>query len=110
MKEHDLQVQVVSYLSHKGICNFAVPNGFWNGIKDIGKKVAYIKKLKKEGFKNGVADLVVLLPKGKTIFLELKVGYNKMSIHQKMFKENVEELGFKYYVIKSLDDVINLGL
>jgi hypothetical protein len=108
LSEHQLQVQIVGYLRVKGIYCFSVPNGFWNGIKDTRKKCAYISKLKREGFLNGVADLIVLQPKAKTTFLELKVGYNKQSIHQKRFEEIVSEMGFKYYVVKSLDEVVNI--
>lgn len=108
INEHQLQTQIVHYLRVKGIYCFAVPNGFWNGIKDTRKKCAYINKLKREGFLNGVADLIVLQPKAKTIFLELKVGRNKQSIHQKRFEEIVSEMGFEYYVVRSLEEVIKI--
>ena len=110
MKEHALQCQIVEYLRMKGYYCYAIPNGFYSGIKDKGKKFAYINKLKREGYLVGAPDLQVLLPKGKIIHLELKVGYNKLSIHQEAFRDKCEELGHKYHVIRSLEDVMELGL
>jgi hypothetical protein len=110
ISEHTLQCQVIQYLRTKGHYCFSCPNGFWNGIKNKVKKMCYIKKLKREGLLNGVADVIILQPNAHTIFLELKVGRNKQSNYQKLFEDNVKELGFEYYVIRNLDEVIKLGL
>jgi hypothetical protein len=104
ISEHQLQVQIVNYLRVRHIFCFAVSNGFYGG-KDRVKAAKHVNKLKSEGFMVGAADLVVLLPRAKTVFLELKVGSNGQQPSQLLFQKNVEELGFKYHVVKSLEDV-----
>lgn len=61
---------------------FAVPNG---GKRDI--RVA--KKLKAEGVRPGVTDLVFVLPGGRFAGLELKAGKNGLTEHQKAFRDAV---------------------
>lgn len=53
---------------------------------------------------SGVADLGVMFPGGKMIWLELKTG-TKQSQNQVEFERVVKHLGCEYYVIRSLDDV-----
>jgi hypothetical protein len=75
---------------------FSVPNG---GTRH--KLEAY--KLKQEGLKAGVADLILLLAGGTTVFIELKYGKNGQSIKQKEFETISNSLGFNYYVVKDLN-------
>ena len=103
ISESTLQEQIVNYLLSNNIFCFSVPNGFYGG-RDRQASIKHVAKLKKQGLRVGVADLIVLLPKGKAIFLELKVGYNKQELSQKQFQKDVETLGFEYYLVKSLDE------
>lgn len=57
----------------------------------------------------GVSDLI-LLKDGKAIFLEVKSAIGKLSPDQIKFKAFVEEAGSTYYTIRSIDDVMKLGL
>jgi hypothetical protein len=82
----------------KGILCFAVPNG---GSRFKLEAV----NLKREGVLAGVADLVVLLPKAKTIFLEVKAPKKYQQPTQKEFERKVKELGHDYYVVRSIEDV-----
>ncbi|MCP4355792.1 MAG: hypothetical protein GY793_09235, partial [Proteobacteria bacterium] len=60
--------------------------------------------LKLEGLKVGIADLVLILAGGTTIFIELKYDKNGQSVKQKEFEILVKELDFNYYVIKNIKD------
>lgn len=51
----------------------------------------------------GVPDRLVLLPKGKIYFVELKVPGQKLRPLQIKRKEQLENLGFKVYVIDSYE-------
>jgi len=104
ISEHQLQVQIINYLRARHIFCFAVPNGFYSGAKN---KFSYIKKRKDEGLTPGVSDIIVLLPNAKTIFLELKVEKNGQNPAQYLFQKRVEELGFKYYLIRSQEELMN---
>ena len=99
--EHSLQVFTVNYLRYHKIFCFAIPNG---GRRDIKTGAM----LKKEGVLAGVADLVILLPKARIIFVELKNG-NKgvQSQSQKDFQRIVEGLGFSYLIWRTTQDCMN---
>lgn len=55
------------------------------------------------GMRNGVSDLIVLLPK-RVVFVELKSEIGKQREKQKEFQNIVEGLGFEYYVIRSIEE------
>ncbi|MCP4354676.1 MAG: hypothetical protein GY793_03385, partial [Proteobacteria bacterium] len=60
--------------------------------------------LKLEGLKVGIADLVLILAGGTTIFIELKYDKNGQSVKQKEFEQAAKGLGFNYYVVKTKKD------
>lgn len=103
--EDKIQAKIVKYLRiHNDKCIvFHVPNG---GSRNIVEAV----KFKRIGVLAGVADLVVLLPDSRCVFLEVKTGAGRQSDSQKMFEKQVEKFGFEYYVVRSVEDVINLNL
>lgn len=53
----------------------------------------------------GVADRIVLMPKGKVAFVELKAPGKKMRVLQLKRKKQLETLGFKVYLIDSFKAV-----
>lgn len=53
----------------------------------------------------GVPDRIILLPKGKIYFAELKAPGEKLRPLQIKRKEQIEKLGFKIYVIDSYEKV-----
>tara|TARA_R110002012_G_C11479310_1_gene594846 strand:+ start:44 stop:418 length:375 start_codon:yes stop_codon:yes gene_type:complete len=84
MSEHDNQSAVVNwfklqYPKYKD-CIMAIPNGQLLGGRN---KFALIKKLKREGFKNGVSDLFIAVPmNGKCgLWVEMKdAGKTRCSV------------------------------
>lgn len=54
---------------------------------------------------NGVPDRIVLMPKGKIVFVEFKAPGKKLRPLQEKRKEELEALGFKVYVIDSVKGV-----
>lgn len=101
--ESSLQKDVVKYLRlelrYIGGLIYAVPNGDKRD-KIIGAR------LKQEGVLAGVADLHILLPGGRIIFVEMKTKTGKQSENQKIFQDTVESLGFEYLIWRSIDDAI----
>ena len=75
-----------------------------NGVNLSGAKNKYqtIVELKKQCMIKGVSDLYVALPEGKGLHIELKVGNNKQSDDQVQIEQTLNNLGHKYYVVKSL--------
>lgn len=54
----------------------------------------------------GVADLVLLLPGGRCVFVELKAGRNKQEKSQIAFEAEVTARGFEYYIWRSADEAV----
>ena len=95
--EHDLQVRIVNYLRWNHFYVFAIPNG--------GRRDAVTgRKLKDEGVLAGVADLEILLPDGKAVFVELKTPWGVQSDAQKAFENEVKLRGYTYLLWRSAKD------
>ena len=75
MSEHDEQVAVIEWFELKwpklAMCLMAYPSGAIIGGKN---KFKIINKLKREGWRNGVSDLFLAIPKGgyHGLWLEMK--------------------------------------
>jgi hypothetical protein len=96
MTEAQLQQQIVIYFknNHKGLI-FSVPNG---GTRNpIEAKI-----LKLTGSLAGVSDLIVI-QQNKIIFVEVKIEKGIQSEVQIKFQNNVQNLGFEYYLVRSLE-------
>ena len=75
--EWQLQSQIVTWLDVKrrqGLLEyFAVPNGAWLGGATPKQKAKVMQRLKVQGFRTGVTDLVILLAyESRTLWIELK--------------------------------------
>jgi hypothetical protein len=79
----------------KGII-FSIPNERAGGYMAI-------KDLLLTGLLSGVSDLIVIL-KGKVLFIEVKNATGKQSDNQIKFQKQVENLGFPYYLVRDLEN------
>ncbi len=94
MTEHTLSLVCIAWFKNEyerfGTgCVIPVPNELARKRKDIV-------------IKDGCSDLIILLP-SKVLFIELKVGYNSQQDNQINFESLVNNLGFEYYVVKSVE-------
>lgn len=98
-KESVLQTACVKWfrLQHPDLVIYAVPNGGSRNVREA-------QRLKAEGVLAGVADLVVLLPQGKSLYIEMKVKGNKQTDNQKDFQKIAETLGHTYAVCYSFEE------
>ena len=76
---------------------FSIPNG---GTRHLMEAMT----LKATGLLKGASDLIVILPNGKLMFVELKQPKGIQSLEQKDFESRVKILGFEYHIIKSLEE------
>lgn len=103
MTEAHIQQQIVIWftnkycllINEKRCLVYSVPNDSINAIES--------KRKKNTGMLKGVSDLVLLLPNGKSIFVEVKFGSNTQSDSQKEFQARVQLLGFEYWLVYSLE-------
>lgn len=116
-REHPIQVAIKQYLDvalPPGAIYFAVPNGGHLVAKERKSKagktfrlsLAAIK-LKREGMKNGVADLIVIDPRPGgpcVIGLEVKTERGVLSADQKAWRHSFEDTGARYAIVRSMED------
>jgi hypothetical protein len=98
--ETRLQVTALVYL--RTVCPdclvFHVPNG--------GKRSKQTARLMKRlGLMPGVFDLTMILPDGRHVYLEAKVGKNDLTEDQDIFKNQLILRGIPYVVFRNLADI-----
>ena len=57
------------------------------------------------GLRPGVSDLVLMFPKGRTVFVEVKNETGTQSPAQIAFEQKCHELGFEYVLVRSVEEV-----
>lgn len=75
---------------------FSCPNGATRNIREA-------VLLKATGVVSGVSDLIIV-KQNEIIFVEVKTETGKQSKEQKEFQKKVEKLGFKYLLVRSLEE------
>ena len=101
-EEHQEQVAFLNWFNgiekFRDLIIFSIPNGGKRGFKTA-------VKLKKEGQLSGVSDLCVLLPNGKTVFIEMKKEKGgKLSDSQLDFIDKSQSLGHTVIVAHGCND------
>jgi hypothetical protein len=112
-EEHKIQVAICAYLDFRlppDATYWAVPNGGAR-TRITGKNGRTFslegKRLKDEGVKSGVSDLMILWA-GRLICIEVKAAKGRQSENQKEWEQTAIACGAVYRVVKSLDDVKGL--
>ena len=98
-QESTLQTTCVRWFRYQypHLIIYAVPNGGSRNVREA-------QHLKAEGVLSGVADLVVLLPQGKSLYIEMKVKGNRQTSNQKDFQKKAIALGHTYAVCYTFDE------
>ena len=101
--EDNLQTSIAILLDSYGV--------FWHHVANERKtSIQAGAKLKRKGVKPGVADCIILEPRGKWhgLFIELKVKGGTLSINQKEWLKKAEDRNYKTAVAWSIDEVEDL--
>jgi len=54
----------------------------------------------------GVPDRIVILPGGRTVYVELKAPGRPLTPLQRKWKQKLEQLGHRHYKIDSVEDIV----
>lgn len=107
-EEHRIQCAIVkwfyyAYPAYRGGCLFAVPNGGHRNIQTA-------RSLKAEGVTSGVSDLLLLVPKREYhgLCVEVKTPAGRQSDNQKNWQRIIEAQGYRYEIVRSLDEFAEL--
>lgn len=98
--EDKIQYTIVRWLQAEGYWFYSIPN------EGSGGNVARLTRLISLGLRKGAADLVVCLYGGVGVYMEAKDPLKgRQSQEQKLFQSKMEERGFEYHLVYSVDDV-----
>ena len=107
-EEHRIQCAIVkwfyyAYPAYRGGCLFDVPNGGHRNIQTA-------RNLKAEGVTSGVSDLLLLVPKREYhgLCVEVKTPVGRQSENQKNWQRIIEAQGYRYEIVRSLDEFAEL--
>lgn len=53
----------------------------------------------------GLADLLIFMPLGRTVFVELKGEGGRQTHIQAQFEQTIKSLGYEYYLVTSQDQL-----
>ena len=76
-------------------------------VIETKKRGGMALKFVSPGF-NGVPDRILLLPGGRIAFVELKAPGKKLRPLQERRKEQLEDLGFRVYVLDGVEQIRSL--
>lgn len=110
MSEATLQatlIQMLRTLYPNLVINLSLNGISLNGLSPAQKAIL-IRDAKQQGMEPGVPDLLIYLPDGKVLNLELKVAKGKQSTEQVAIQAKLNALGHNYYIIKDVYEPFNL--
>ena len=98
-----IQYEIVSWYNNAFCLKFHEPQHFIFSVPNESRdrKETMIKK--SMGLKAGVSDLIIIQP-DRVLFVEVKTDTGRQSLKQKEFQNIVERLGFRYLLVRSLND------
>jgi hypothetical protein len=105
-QEHNIQIQIVNYL-RKFKPNILFSGGF------AGEKMTLLRAIRRKhlGYQAGTPDLIIFQPNNKNyhgLMIEFKSEKGILSKEQKVFKEMAEARGYKFIIVKDVQEGINL--
>jgi len=103
--ESQLQIQCVRWFRYQypklAPLLIHIPNG-----RHRSKREAFL--LKQEGVTAGVADLALFVPKSHpALFIEMKTPTGRQTDTQKEWQRHVTDAGYKYVVVRSVDEFVD---
>ena len=98
-KESDIQKSIIDYLTMKG-------HFFWRNNSGATK----MPNGRFVHFGLAGSPDIILIKDGWFVGLEVKTKGGRLSASQKEFQKKCSEHGAEYYVVRSIDDVQEIGL
>lgn len=102
LPENQIQQQIFIWFNNTYCLKFQEPRGIIFSVPNDSINAIETKRKKQTGLLRGASDMIIILPNGKLIFVEIKTEKGVQSEYQKYFQNRVEKLGYKYLLIRSL--------
>jgi hypothetical protein len=104
-----LQAEIVKWYNNNYCLKFHNPRALIFSVPNGGNRNNIeAMKFKATGLLAGVSDLIVILPNGLLLFIEIKTDTGDQQPNQIEFQNLVTNLGYQYHIIRSLDEFRNL--
>lgn len=109
MTEHTLQAQIVRILRSAGF--ITIDGDVMSALRYLpardNRRFLFINQHNRMGYTKGQPDLIVLLPKGRVLLVEMKNGrLPRQRLEQKKFQTETETMGHDYRVWRSVEDAV----
>ena len=101
--ENRIQQEVVMWFRNNFCRVGQVPRYMIFSVPNEGSDATEQMRKIQTGLMSGASDLICLLP-SCALFIECKDDKGRQSPKQIDFQQQVQDLNFKYYLIRSLDD------
>lgn len=101
--EGKIQQEIVMYFRNNYCLNFHNPKCLIFSVPNESSSKGETMRKLATGLLGGVSDLIVILP-NKVLFFECKDDKGTQSDSQKQFQKDVQNLGFEYHLVRSLED------
>ena len=108
MSEATLQMTLVSMLKQMYpdyVINLSLSGISLNGSAKDNAQTMY--SMVQQGFSRGMPDLLLYLPNGKVLNMELKTDKGKQSADQVDVQNRLTKLGHNYYIIRTVYEAFN---
>ena len=103
MSEAKIQQEIYNWFNNNYCLKFHKPRNIIFSVPNETTSFMELKRKKQMGLTSGVSDLIVII-ENEVLFVEVKTSTGIISENQKQFRETVERLGFRYYVVRSLKE------
>lgn len=103
MSEAQIQAACVTWLWN----TYPQTRGLFFAVNNNSEHVARAMNRKAVGLVAGVSDTIFLW-RGKALLIEFKTPTGRQSAKQKEWQERAEAQGFRYYIVRSLEDFQDL--
>jgi len=101
--ESKIQQEIVQHYRNNFCLNHHQPQHVIFSVPNESKSKRETLQKKAIGMMSGVSDLIVIKP-NQVVFVEVKTETGRQSESQKRFQSIVEALGYKYILVRSLDE------
>jgi len=101
--ESKIQQQIIMFYRNNFCLNHHKPQHLIFSVPNESKSKRETLQKKAIGMMSGVSDLIIVRP-NDVIFVEVKTPTGTQSKTQIRFEKLVKALGFKYFLVRSLDD------
>lgn len=103
--ESRIQQEIVMYFRNKYCLSHHYPKRIIFSVPNERKSNKERLRMIQTGMHAGVSDLIIV-DENEVVFIEVKIPTGKQSVNQLEFERNVKSLGYRYILVRSLEEFL----